>query len=168
MVAYFFRRRLRKVFKCCDHPKPEQEPKRQVIMKPDSDPAFYLIADPESLRTRIQKCGSLRIWIMLCFNRNCFTTNLDPGLTMRIRIQYFSSLRIRNLSGLGFKELMQCGSLGDYRSRFASTENVLNVPKDVAMHSIRISHEDPDPGEPNQGRYAWTRSNVTNFKIYLQ
>jgi hypothetical protein len=31
VVAYFFRRRLRKVFNCCDHPKPEQEPKRQVI-----------------------------------------------------------------------------------------------------------------------------------------
>jgi hypothetical protein len=53
VVAYFFRRRLRKVFNCCDHPKPEQEPKRQVTKKPDPDPAFYLLADPESFRTRI-------------------------------------------------------------------------------------------------------------------
>jgi hypothetical protein len=119
VVAYFFRRRLRKVFNCCDHPKPEQEPKRQVT-------------------------------------------------TFRIRIQHFSSVRVRSLSGPGFRELKRCRSLGDYRSWFASTERFYNIPNDVAMHSIRISKEDPDPGEINQGRHAWTRNILTNFKIFLQ
>jgi hypothetical protein len=77
VVAYFFRRSLRKVFNCCDHPKPEQEPKRQVTP------------------------------------------------TNRIRIQYFSSLRIWSLSGPGFIELKAIRIIGDYRSWFASREKVL-------------------------------------------
>jgi hypothetical protein len=51
VVAYFFRRRLRKVFNCCDHPKPEQEPKRQVIT--NRIRIQHFIADPESFRIRI-------------------------------------------------------------------------------------------------------------------
>jgi hypothetical protein len=40
--------------------------------------------------------------------------------------------------------------MGDYGSWFVSTEKVYNIPKDIAMHCIRINNEDPDPGEPNQ------------------
>jgi hypothetical protein len=87
---------------------------------------------------------------------------------MRIRIQYFSSLRILSPSGPLFIELKQCGSFGIIDHGLLQQERFYNIRKDVAMQSIRINNEDPDPGEPNQGRYAWTRNIVTNFKIFLQ
>ncbi len=80
----------------------------------------------------------------------------------RIRIQHFTSLRIRSLSGPGFRELSNEDYWGIVDQGLLQQKRFYNIPRH-AMHWIRISNEDPDPGEPNQGRYAWTRNIVRNF-----
>jgi hypothetical protein len=61
---------------------------------------------------------------------------VDPRIW--IRIQYFSSLRILSLSGSGFRELNQFGSLGDYGSWFASTEKVLQHCQSFMNLSFKV------------------------------
>ncbi len=67
------------------------------INNEDPDPVFFLIADPEPFRIRIQRAKSIWIigglWIMVCFDRKGFTAYLTTlpftvsELAMKIRIQ---------------------------------------------------------------------------------